>query len=246
MKKSRPIVSIAILSLLATPLAAPAEEGSASPIAPGAKVEKLAGDSSSPKARPPMPTGTSTSPTSRTTASSKWSTDGKLITFLQPCGRSNGLCFDRQRNLLGLRRREERAVVASRPTGKTTTIVKDYKGKLLNGPNDLWVRPDGGLYFTRSVLQAAVLEPRTEGAGGRGVYYLSPDRKTLRRVADDLKQPNGIIGTPDGKTLYVADIGAGKTYVYDIAADGSARGQEALLRAGLRRHDHRHATGTST
>ena len=40
-------------------------------------------------------------------------------------------------------------------------------------------------------------------------------------MADDLKQPNGIIGTPDGKTLYVADIGAGKTYRYDISADGT-------------------------
>jgi gluconolactonase len=43
----------------------------------------------------------------------------------------------------------------------------------------------------------------------------------IKRVANDLKQPNGIIGTPDDKALYVADIGAGKTYAYDIQADGS-------------------------
>ena len=47
---------------------------------------------------------------------------------------------------------------------------------------------------------------------GQHVYFLSADRQKLARVADDLQQPNGIIGTPDGKTLYVADIGAGKTY----------------------------------
>ena len=51
---------------------------------------------------------------------------------------------------------------------------------------------------------------------GQHVYFLTPDRKNVQRVATDLKQPNGIIGTPDGKTLYVADIGARKTYAYDI------------------------------
>jgi gluconolactonase len=41
------------------------------------------------------------------------------------------------------------------------------------------------------------------------------------RVIDDMRQPNGIIGTPDGKTLYVSDIGAGKTYSYTIQSDGA-------------------------
>ena len=53
------------------------------------------------------------------------------------------------------------------------------------------------------------------------MYYLSPDRKKLIRVAEDLKQPNGVIGTPDGKTLYVTDLGAKKTYAYQIRPDGT-------------------------
>jgi gluconolactonase len=56
---------------------------------------------------------------------------------------------------------------------------------------------------------------------GECVYFLAPDYKTLTRVIDDMKQPNGIIGTPDGKLLYVADIGGGKTYRYRIQPDGS-------------------------
>ena len=56
---------------------------------------------------------------------------------------------------------------------------------------------------------------------GQHVYFLSANRRRLVRVADDLQKPNGIIGTPDGKTLYVADIGADRTYRYDIAPDGS-------------------------
>ena len=52
------------------------------------------------------------------------------------------------------------------------------------------------------------------------------------RVATDLKQPNGIIGTPDGKTLYVADIGARKTYAYDIQTDGSLANKRLFCELG--------------
>src|SRR5262249_6047417 len=66
----------------------------------------------------------------------------------------------------------------------------------------------------------------------QGVYYLAPDRKTLRRVVSDLRQPNGIIGTPDGKTLYVADIAGGKTYVYHIEGDGALSGKRLFCTMG--------------
>ena len=56
---------------------------------------------------------------------------------------------------------------------------------------------------------------------GQHVYYLSPDRQKVSRVVNDLQQPNGIIGTPDGTRLYIADIRARKTHVYSIAADGT-------------------------
>ena len=51
-------------------------------------------------------------------------------------------------------------------------------------------------------------------------------------VATDLKQPNGIIGTPDGKTLYVADIGAGKTYAYDMQPGGELAGKRLFCNLG--------------
>jgi len=77
----------------------------------------------------------------------KWSVDGKLSTFLHPCGESNGLCFDSQGNLWACA--EERGELwCIDPTGKATVVVKGFQGKRLDGPNDVWVRPDGGLYFT--------------------------------------------------------------------------------------------------
>jgi gluconolactonase len=54
----------------------------------------------------------------------------------------------------------------------------------------------------------------------------------LKRVASDLKQPNGIIGTPDGKTLYVADIGAKKSYAYDVQPDGTLGNKRLFCEMG--------------
>jgi len=150
----------------------------------------------------------------------KWSIDGKLSTFLEPCGRSNGLYFDREGNLLACAD-EKNELWSIDVKGKHTVLVKDYGGKLLNGPNDLWVRPDGGIYFTDPFYKRDYWKRGPMEQDGQCVYYLTPDRKKLVRVASDLKQPNGIIGTPDGKALYVADIGDRKTYAYEIQADGS-------------------------
>ena len=48
----------------------------------------------------------------------------------------------------------------------------------------------------------------------------------------DLEQPNGVIGTPDGKTLYVADIRARKTYAYDVQPDGTLAGKRLFCELG--------------
>jgi len=77
----------------------------------------------------------------------KWSTDGKMSTFMQPCGRANGLSFDRSGNLWACAD-EKNELWLIDPSKKVTVVIKNYKDKLLNGPNDLWFRPTGGLYFT--------------------------------------------------------------------------------------------------
>jgi len=106
--------------------------------------------------------------------------------------------------------------------GSYTVLVTGFGGKKLNGPNDLWVHPKGGIYFTDPLYKRNYWSRNPEmQQEGEYVYYLSPDRITIVKVATDLKKPNGIIGTPDGKRLYVADIGDNKTYVYDIQTDGS-------------------------
>ena len=162
----------------------------------------------------------------------KWDvSDKKLSTFLQPCGRSNGMFFDAKGRLLACAD-EANQLWSIDPAGKPIVLVKDYQGKLLNGPNDLWVRPDGGLYFTDPFYKRPYWKRGPMEQDGQHVYYLPPDRSAPKRVTDDLKQPNGITGTSDGKTLYVADIGAKKTYAYDIQADGALAGKRLFCELG--------------
>jgi gluconolactonase len=161
----------------------------------------------------------------------RWSVDGRLSTFLQPSGRSNGMFFDRKGRLLACAD-EKNQLWSIDPQGKATVLVKEYQGKLLNGPNDLWVRPDGGLFFTDPFYRRPYWKHSAMPQEIQAVYFLSANREKLVRVAEDLKQPNGIIGTPDGKVLFVSDIGAGKTYKYSIQKDGALTDQQLFCELG--------------
>jgi gluconolactonase len=160
----------------------------------------------------------------------KWSAEGKLSTFMQPCGRANGMMFDHQGRLISCAD-ETNQVWSISADGKAEVILKDFEGKLFNGPNDVWVRPDDGLYLTDPYYKRSWWK-RGPKEQGEHVYFLSADRKKCVRVADDLKQPNGITGTPDGKKLYVADIGAGKTYSYSIQPDGTLTDKKLFCEMG--------------
>jgi gluconolactonase len=149
----------------------------------------------------------------------KWSVDGRLSTFLQPAGRANGMCFDPKGQLIACAD-EKNALWSIAPDRTVTVILCEYAGKPLNGPNDVWVRPDGAIYFTDPFYKRTWWTYDTMPQDGQHVYFLSADRRHLLRVTHDLEKPNGITGTPDGKTLYVADIGAGKTYRFDTGPDG--------------------------
>jgi gluconolactonase len=116
-------------------------------------------------------------------------------------------------------------------TKAITVVVKDHGGKLLNGPNDVWVRPDGGVYFTDPFYKRPYWKRGPEEQDKRAVYFVSQTGK-LTRVDGEFKQPNGVIGSPDGKLLYVADIGAGKTYRYDIEADGTLKNRSVFCEMG--------------
>lgn len=209
------------LTALGIVTASGAEAGSDSAVvAPGAKIEKLAGDFTFTEGPTCDKTGNvffTDQPNNRIL---KWSIEGKLTTFMQPAGRANGMFFDKQGKLIACAD-EHTELWSITPDGQHTVLAKEYEGKKLNAPNDVWVRKDGSLFFTDPFYKRPWWDYDKAPQTTEQVYFLSADRKTLKRVTTDLVQPNGIIGTPDGKKLFVADIRANKTYRYDIQRDGS-------------------------
>jgi gluconolactonase len=65
---------------------------------------------------------------------------------------------------------------------------------------------------------------------GAYLYYLSPKSKILKRLDENLIEPNGIVGSPDGKKLYVGNIKPDITYVYDIMKDGSLSNRQVFCK----------------
>ncbi len=150
----------------------------------------------------------------------KWSTDGTLSVFMDSAGRSNGLYFDNDGNLVACADNDNELWLIDK-NKKVTVLVNDFEGKKLNGPNDLWIDPKGGIYFTDPFYKRDYWKRSEKETEQENVYYLSPDKKKLTVAASDFVRPNGIIGTPDGKKLYVADINANKVYVFKINKDGT-------------------------
>jgi len=146
----------------------------------------------------------------------KWSLDGKLSTFLENSGGANGLFFVKGGNLLACLGKRGQLVSIS-PNGSVTVLTAMYQGKSFNSPNDLWQHPGGIIYFTDPRYGRRDNLPQD----GEHVYCFFRDGQRLKRVIDDMVKPNGVVGSRDGKILYVADHGANKTYAYTINSDGT-------------------------
>ncbi|UCS93743.1 SMP-30/gluconolactonase/LRE family protein [Echinicola marina] len=158
----------------------------------------------------------------------RWSTEtGEVSLYMENAGRANGLYFDNQGRLLACA--DENFQLWQIDKNKAVTVLEDgFNSKNFNGPNDLWVDKAGGIYFTDPYYQRPYWERQEMDMDSQRVYYRNPDGQEVKVVADHFVRPNGIIGTKDGKTLYIADIGDNKTYKYAIQKDGSL-GKPALF-----------------
>jgi len=185
----------------------------------------------------------------------KWDAANNAITpFLNETGRANGMAFDKDGNLIACADMYGE-IWKIAPNGSHVVLVDDYQGKMLNGPNDVWINPvNGGMYITDPIFPRDYWEeedPRRQGwppthseqaATGKGghVYYLAPGSLTLVRVTtqaewDADSWPNGVVGTPDGKKLYVnkwAGDNMGGTWVFDINADGTLSNMKKFIDMG--------------
>jgi gluconolactonase len=156
---------------------------------------------------------------------------GRLSVYLDSAGRSNGMYFDPKGRLVTCADEQDQ-LWAIGPHKKVRVLLSDLGGKRLNGPNDLWIDAGDGIYFTDPYYQRPYWTRTKPDLSVEGVYYLARGKTQAVMVAGDLAKPNGIVGTPDGRYLYVADIGEGKTYKYSIGPDGMLTGRELFVTQG--------------
>ncbi|MBX3011547.1 MAG: SMP-30/gluconolactonase/LRE family protein [Caldilineaceae bacterium] len=149
----------------------------------------------------------------------------------EPSLRANGMNFDAQGRLVVCCDGKDggaRAVRRYETDGSITTLASHYQGKKLNAPNDLCFDHEGRIYFT---------DPRYGYQGDleqdcMAVYCLEQDG-SLTRVIEDAEMPNGILMTPDNRTIYLVDHnpapgGARTLLAYDQDAQGRWRRRAVL------------------
>ncbi len=128
---------------------------------------------------------------------------GKTTEYRNPSGRANGNKFDAMGRLVtceGANTGGGRRISRTELDGKVITLADNWIGKKFNSPNDLAIDKKGRVYFT---------DPRYVGSEKReidteSVYRIDTDGK-VTQIISELKKPNGILVSPDQKTLYVAE-----------------------------------------
>ena len=143
--------------------------------------------------------------------------DGRVTTFHNPSGYSNGNTFDFEGRQLSCEHGGRR-VVRYEPNGTLTVIAEKFQGKKLNSPNDIVVHPDGGIWFTDPIygIRGNYEGFKAEQESKEAVYRADPKTGQLDKVTDEVGQPNGICFSRDYKKLYVADTGTRETKVWDV------------------------------
>ncbi|MFL5775697.1 MAG: SMP-30/gluconolactonase/LRE family protein [Chloroflexota bacterium] len=169
---------------------------------------------------------------------------GHVSVFRSPSQNSNGNTLDRQGRLVTCEHLTRR-VTRTEHDGSVTVIAdRSQDGKRFNSPNDVVVASDGAIWFTDPTygIDSDYEGRRAPSEIGRSrVYRVDPSDASVRVVADDFVQPNGVAFSPDERRLYVSDTG--RTHVEDGPAhirvfdvdDGSLTGGEVFAEspAGL-------------
>ena len=161
----------------------------------------------------------------------KWDPKAKKVSiFMENSGGANGLFFSKEGDLFACLG-EKRHVTSFFPEdgGEKELLADQFDGRPFNKPNDLWIHPNNGVFFSDPNYGRKELSQ-----DGEHLYFITPYRDQVIRVDDKLKRPNGIIGSPDGKTLYVADPGQGKTFRYNVddGEEGALSGKKLFVESG--------------
>lgn len=170
---------------------------------------------------------------------------GKTTVWRSPSGMSNGIKFDREGNMiaaLGADFGGRMLLKTDMATGKSYILTGRYDGKAYNAPNDVTIDEKGRIYFSdpRYLGDEPVFQP------GAAVYRVDPDG-TVDRIITDGGKVNGVLVSPDQKTLYVVSndngwldflrLRKGETtsqghhvlQAYDLAANGTVSNRRVVV-----------------
>lgn len=157
-----------------------------------------------------------------------WQTN-KVELFLAKTGRANGTYFDKNDNLITCS--DDNGEIWKINKNKDIQVLSQgFEGKRLNGPNDLWIDKFGGIYFTDPLYERDYWKNFKVEIPEKNLYYRNQDG-TITKL-ETLIQPNGIVGSQKFKKLYVSDINAGKTYVYQIFGEGKLSEKKLFCEMG--------------
>ena len=106
----------------------------------------------------------------------KYDTDGKLSLYMDKSGRANGTFFDKKGNLI-VCADENNQIWSIDKSKKITVLFNDFKGKKVNGPNDIWLDAKGGIYFTDPYYQRDYWKRKSPEIKEQRVYYLPKGKK---------------------------------------------------------------------
>jgi len=153
---------------------------------------------------------------------------GETTIFRSPSGMSNGIKFDAQDRLIAAEGADQGARRVTRTdmkTGKAYIIASEFEGRPFNAPNDIAIDEKGRVYFSdpRYIGSESVEQPVM------AVYRIDPDG-SIHRIITDAGKPNGVVVSPDQKTLYVVSNDNGALDLFRLdEGEGSVKGRMALM-----------------
>jgi gluconolactonase len=154
---------------------------------------------------------------------------GNLSTIREESRGANGLAFNNSGDLFAAEGAGGEGAAAGKrisranQTGNPIDVATEAGGKRFGSPNDLTLDARGGIYFTDPGTQPF------DAPDKRGdVYYLPPGAKEPKRIDGEVKFPNGVALSTDGKTLLVSDTTGVNVWAYDVQADGSAKNKRVF------------------
>lgn len=158
----------------------------------------------------------------------KWTAEGGLEVVRDNTAGGNGLYISRNDELFTCETKS-RQITRMKNNGVIDIVTNEYEGRKYNKPNDLWIHPDGGIYFTDPsyYMKEEDIEQDAEA-----VYLIPAGGGSVSRVTGHLTRPNGIVGTADGHTLYVVSDTVHQTWKYRINEDGSLDQKELFVENG--------------